>query len=205
MPQPSASRLCRLRVSLRGVRPAVWRTVLVAGDATFGRLHTVLQGAMGWEHYHLWRFGSVFQVDGRHLADDWWERHVDDEGREASVEGITLDTIGFETGDRFGYLYDLGDCWVHDVRVEARPKRRRGLRHPRVLDGRGACPPEDCGGPEVYPALVKLARGKGPVKGELRGWGIGRMRAREELGRGFDPSAFDVREANEQLAWYLRD
>lgn len=183
----------------------MWRTVLIAGDTTLGRLHTVLQAALGWEHYHLWSFGSVFWVDGRHLADDWWERYVDDEGHASSVEGITLDTIGFETGDRFGYLYDLGDYWVHDVRVESRPKRRRGLRHPRVLDGRGACPPEDCGGPEVYPVLVKLARGKGPVKGELREWGIGRMRAREELGRGFDPSSFDLGEANERLDLYLRD
>ena len=126
-------------------------------------------------------------------------RYIDEDGREASVEGITLDTIGFETGDRFGYLYDLGDYWLHDIRVESHTKRRRTLRHPRVLDGRGACPPEDCAGPEVYPVLVKLARGKGPVKGELREWRIGRTRAREELGRGFDTSSFDIGEANERL------
>lgn len=102
------------------------------------------------------------------------------------------------------YLYDFGDQWVHDIRVESRPYRKRGKRHPRVLDGRGACPPEDCGGPEIYEVLVKLARGKGPVKGEPREWGIGRMRAREELGRGFDARHFDLAEANDLLGWYLK-
>jgi hypothetical protein len=181
----------------------------VAPEATLSEQHTVIQAAMGWEHFHLWRFGTTFYMDGRHLADDWWERFVDDElGREGGVEGVSLETIGFKTGDRFGYLYDLGDEWVHDVRVEARPERKAGRRHPWVIHGRGACPPEDCGGPGIYPVLVRLALGKGPVEGPLRGYGISRKRAREELGivrswRSFDPASFDPREANETLErWF---
>lgn len=74
-----------------------------------------------------------------------------------------------------------------------------------MLDGGGACPPEDLGGPHLYPVLVKLARGKGPVKGALREYGIGRGQAREILGKGFDPSEFNRKEANDTLAfWDLR-
>ena len=40
-------------VTLREVRPAVWRRVLVPADITLGRLHPVPQAAMGWEERHL--------------------------------------------------------------------------------------------------------------------------------------------------------
>ena len=44
--------------------------------------------------------------------------------------------------DTFGYVYDLGDGWEHQVRVVG-----AGTGEPGCVYGEGACPPEDCGGP----------------------------------------------------------
>lgn len=198
-------RLFQLRVSLRGVRPSVWRSVVVAPETTFDALHNVIQAAMGWENYHLHRFGWTMGMGGSFVGDSYWESYADDEGRTYPLGPTPIGAIRFRVGDSFIYVYDLGDEWVHDVRVEKKPERKGGRRHPWVEDGGGACPPEDSGGPDLYPVLVKLAGGKGPVKGELRDYGIGRTRAREILGRGFDPHAYDRKEANETLAfWGLR-
>src|SRR6266478_4252510 len=37
-----------LKVTLRGVRPPIWRRIRVAGDLTLRELHHVLQIALGW-------------------------------------------------------------------------------------------------------------------------------------------------------------
>src|SRR5260370_29611301 len=46
----------QLKVVLRDVKPAVWRRVLVPGDATIRTLHETVQVAMGWANCHLHQF-----------------------------------------------------------------------------------------------------------------------------------------------------
>jgi hypothetical protein len=56
--------------------------------------------------------------------------------------------------DELVLSYDYGDGWEHAVVVEAivdGPKSR-----PRCVDGAGACPPEDCGGPTGYQHLLEV-------------------------------------------------
>jgi hypothetical protein len=52
--EPSGS-VYRLRITLAGVEPPVWRLVEVP-DCSLGRLHGVIQAAMGWEGCHLHQF-----------------------------------------------------------------------------------------------------------------------------------------------------
>ena len=62
-------------------------------------------------------------------------------------------------GERFTYVYDFGDWWEHEVRVEpATPVDARGLI-PRCSGGNGTCPPEDCGGSAGYAEAVGEALG----------------------------------------------
>jgi Plasmid pRiA4b ORF-3-like protein len=51
----------RLKVSLRGISPMIWRRLLVPDDLTLYELHRVLQIAVGWEDYHL----HAFRLHGR--------------------------------------------------------------------------------------------------------------------------------------------
>ena len=59
-----------------------------------------------------------------------------------------------EVGERFGFYYDFGDSWRHEVLVERRvfpvPER------PVVVAGERACPPEDCGGVSGYERVLAM-------------------------------------------------
>ncbi|WP_429327351.1 plasmid pRiA4b ORF-3 family protein [Paraburkholderia atlantica] len=45
-----------LRVELKYIKPAIWRRIIVPGSIRLGKLHVVLQLAMGWEGGHLHEF-----------------------------------------------------------------------------------------------------------------------------------------------------
>ncbi|MFZ1445914.1 MAG: plasmid pRiA4b ORF-3 family protein, partial [Candidatus Dechloromonas phosphoritropha] len=46
----------RLKITLEGSEPAIWRRVEVNDALTFFQLHRVIQEAMGWEDDHLHEF-----------------------------------------------------------------------------------------------------------------------------------------------------
>lgn len=49
--------------------------------------------------------------------------------------------------------YDFTDGWQHQVRVEVTLAPEPHRRYPVCIDGRQACPPEDCGGPWTFMEL----------------------------------------------------
>ena len=53
-------------------------------------------------------------------------------------------------GARFIYEYDLNIPWRHEVRIEDRLEPETRKFYPVCAAGDGACPPEDCGGPESF-------------------------------------------------------
>jgi hypothetical protein len=57
-------------------------------------------------------------------------------------------------GERFIYDYDMGDFWQHDLRLEQTFPLDPKKRYPVCTAGAGDCPPEDCGGPAGYAALL---------------------------------------------------
>jgi len=44
-----------------GIKPPIWRRLLVDGASTLDHVHAVIQAAFGWWNYHL----HEFEVDGR--------------------------------------------------------------------------------------------------------------------------------------------
>jgi hypothetical protein len=42
-----------LRIELENIEPRIWRRVLVSGNISLGKLHQVIQAAMGWDASHL--------------------------------------------------------------------------------------------------------------------------------------------------------
>jgi len=97
--------------------------------------------------------------------------------------GDVLTTVGM----KMRWDHDFGDGWEHDILVEAVSLPQRGVEYPVCLAGRRACPPEDCGGPWSYSDLLEaLANPDHLEHEELRGWAP----------PGFDPTHFDLEEAN---------
>lgn len=92
------------------------------------------------------------------------------------------------------YTYDFGDQWDHTIVVE-RSNVPTNPEQPAIcLDGAGACPPEDCGGPWGYGDVIgAIEDPDNPEFAETRewldGWDIP-----------FDPHRFDRDAVNRMLA-----
>jgi hypothetical protein len=134
-----AAAILQIKVWLTGISPMVWRRVLVPSGFTLRELHGVFQVAMGWEGIHLYDFQLRA---GRYCS---WEVA-------ASSPDVTLAALRFRKGARFIYEYDLNIPWRHEVRVEDRLPPEVRKTYPVCTGGGGACPPEDCGGPESFMA-----------------------------------------------------
>jgi hypothetical protein len=178
-----SARLYLLHVRLADIEPAIWRRVTVPGTRTLHALHGVLQAAMGWEDYHLYKF---------EIGDTRYEP-PDPEDRDPAVpdpRAVTLDEVALEQGSRFQYTYDFGDDWHHDLTVEGAVPLPREALLPFCLGGARACPPEDCGGVGGYDELVAaLRRPKSGAAREYREW----------LGRVYDPEELDLAAINVRL------
>jgi hypothetical protein len=64
----AAQRICRLRITLRYVRPSLWRRVLVPAPFTLGYVHQIVQVALGWDAAspHLFTVGRRQFDDTNH-------------------------------------------------------------------------------------------------------------------------------------------
>ena len=115
----------------------VWRRVLIPASTTLHELHGILQVAMGWEGIHLFLFNVHAVSYGS------FDLHV-------SRPDIALQTFELRERERFSYVYDMGDHWEHEIRIEKISTLTAGKSYPSCTGGSGACPPEDCGGPHGY-------------------------------------------------------
>ena len=153
----------RLRVVLRDVEPALARVIDVPASATLPELHELLQAAIGWTDSHLHQFVTPQATYGMEIpGEEVWPEDQRDE-----TDGQLADL-----GAEFEYLYDFGDGWTHDVEVLG-----PGGSAPGCVDGHGACPPEDCGGPGGYAELLDvLADPAHPEHEHMRTWVGDRLR-----------------------------
>ncbi len=142
----SVPEIFQLKIHLLGISPMIWRRVVVSSAITLRELHGALQVTMGWDGIHL------FQFDVRAVDYGPWELH-------GASPDIPLSSFEFRSKDRFSYIYDMGDYWKHEVRVEAILDADSKTSYPVCTGGAGACPPEECGGPQGYLARRDEAKG----------------------------------------------
>jgi hypothetical protein len=180
-----ASTVHTIKVTLAGSRPPVWRRVEVPSAIALHSLHQVIQAVFGWEGYHMWVFETP---SGRYGV-------ADGELRIGNAAAERLDRIAPRPEDRFGYTYDFGDEWEHDVLVEAVSDPEPDITYPRCLTGRRACPPEDCGGIWGYDDLLEILGDPAHEEHQDRLDWLGLDSADR-----FDPAAFDLAQANAALS-----
>jgi hypothetical protein len=188
-----AAPLCQFRVVLTGTKPPIWRLLQVPGTAKLGWLHAVLQVAMGWTNSHLHQFrvnGALYSDTRHHYAEFEGDPEILDEW------AFTLLQVVHRQKNSFGYDYDFGDSWRHQITIEKiLPPDIIGAARAICLDGARACPPEDCGGIWGYANLLKILKNRRhPEHKARKAW----------FGRPFDAEAFDVAKANAwlcQLKW----
>ncbi len=184
---PAPADVYELDVTLLDTEPPVWRRVLVQGDLSLGRLHAVIQVAMGWQGVHL----HMFQVGNGNYSDPRFE--LEDAGGSAvENEFLTRVDEAFRMGKgRIAYEYDFGDCWEHEVRLrKAYPPSEAPQLGPVCIDGARACPPEDVGGIAGFERfLMVMADPDHPEYEETAEW----------CGGTFDAEALDLGPINRRL------
>ncbi len=65
-----------------------------------------------------------------------------DEVTAGDVAKTTLESLGLEVGRAFGYWFDFGDDWRHEIRVEAIESAPPKGRFPKVIVRVGESPPQ---------------------------------------------------------------
>ena len=129
----------RVKVSLHGAKPPVWRRIEIPSATPLDLVHEVIQVAFDWHGYHLHAFETVCGEFGSMDDDDDWSDRKDE-------TTAALAQVAAAERAKVVYVYDFGDDWRHDIVVEKIVPAEPGMAYPRCTGGRRAAPPEDCGG-----------------------------------------------------------
>lgn len=181
-----SARIYHLRIALPYIAPPIWRRLEVPGTLTFGDLHDAIQTAMGWEDCHLW----AFYVGKTEVSPATEQFDFPGEPRAQPADGTTLDQMLAGRRIKFRYIYDMGDDWLHEIKVEKVVAPEPNVAYPRCTGGARACPPEDCGGfPGYYNLLEALTDPKHAEHEEMLEW----------IGDEWNPEAFNLGAVNAAL------
>lgn len=167
-----------IRIELANVKPPVWRKLAVPSNMLLDSFHELIQLVMGWDNAHLHAFRTR-------------ERSIEEDDEFALAVGDLLE----KEGSTFTYEYDFGDGWVHTIELQKMEASDSSDRSVRVLGGKGACPPEDIGGPWIYSRMLELwlSGDKKRLKSEFT------ERAARLLDADFDPAYFDLEEVRAEV------
>jgi Plasmid pRiA4b ORF-3-like protein len=171
------------KITLKNIRPAIWRRIQVPADYSFWDLHVAIQDAMGWLDYHLhaFRLGNTKTPTYVGLPES-----PDDDSMMAGWE-MPLESYFKVPGAIATYDYDFGDGWEHQVLFEAALLREKGMTYPTCTAGKRACPPEDCGGIGGYEQLLRtLQTPKTMEYQEVQQW----LKGHAKNYWPFDPASF---------------
>ncbi len=176
----------RIKVTIAGSKPPIWRRLEVPSASSLVDLHEVLQTAFEWDGGHLW----LFEVNNDTFG-------VGDLGMPSKdARMMTLGKAAPRKGLKMRYVYDFGDDWRHTIEVEDIDAAESGVTYPRCLAGRRAAPPEDCGGVWGYAELLEILADPTHPEHQDRldwlGWGL-------DSADEFDPAEFSVEETSEML------
>nr|XP_042913614.1 uncharacterized protein y4hQ-like [Parasteatoda tepidariorum] len=194
MTSASTSDIFQFKITLKGAQPLIWRRIQISKNATFEKFHLAVNKSMGWNesHVHEFRLKTKTDVIGpkdRSCFIDamCWDnvlgkRNILDESK------IKISTHFNKPKDSMVYVYDLGDRWTHSIVLEEILQSLPKKKYPVCLDGRRACPPDDCGGEPGFKDLLEiLSNPRHPEFKEKKEWlcYIGK--------RNWKPEVFDVK------------
>lgn len=180
-------RVYQFKITLRGIKPPIWRRIQVPETYTFWDLHVAIQDAMGWLDYHLHLFEivnpSTDMIEEIGIPDEDFEldREVLPGWKRKIADYFPMDNT------KANYTYDFGDNWEHMIKLEKILPRDKNAKYPMCIAGKRASPPEDCGGIWGYGDFLEIIMN--PEHEEYE-------EMLEWAGGEFDPEHFDAKEVH---------
>ncbi len=128
--------------------PSVVRTIVIRGSQTLEDLHEAIFEAFDRFDQHMYEF----QLGGKRPMDPKARRYVlpgamgaqsfVDKQPAGDVTRTTIDSLGLKVDEPFGYWFDFGDDWWHQVTVNAIHDEVPPGRYPKVTNRVGESPPQ---------------------------------------------------------------
>ena len=182
-----------LKIRLLDIEPEIWRRFVVPGGITLDRLHDVIQIVMGWQDYHL----HVFTIGKKRYTEN--PEFKDDGAHEAMFRLVDLIK---QKGRTFGYMYDFGDAWEHEITIEDsryfNPELQAKIE---CIEGERACPPEDVGGVPGYVEFLNALKDPGHEEHESYKEWYGGFPWYDGV---FESETYNIEKVNLELLTYLR-
>ena len=186
----------QFKIQIKNItKPPVWRKVTVPAQYSFWDFHMVIQASFGWENSHLfsfspggWRSYPVIELRDDAINDPFFMP----QGESLDAEKTMLSEIFNTERQTFTYIYDFGDNWEHKIILEKILPDK--TLYPTCINGKGMCPPEDCGGVWGYMQLKEVLSDKNhPDYEEYKEWYL------YEDQEKWDPSLFDLKETRKYV------
>lgn len=127
--------------------PTVARTIQIRGSQTLADLHKVIFRAFDRFDEHMYEF----QVGGKGPMDPNARRYVlsmamedpfNDSKPAGDVAHTTIESLELKHDQTFGYWFDFGDDWWHQVTVVAIHDEIPSGRYPKITQKIGESPPQ---------------------------------------------------------------
>ena len=189
----------QLKIKLTDITdPIVWREILVPVDYNFDQLHHIIQAAFGWRSSHLYMFAENGFQDLITISSPF-DTEACVNAQKVAIFPIlnNLHSRKILSGQSAGmkYIYDYGDSWEHEISTVGFVDAAKA--EIKLLDGEGACPPEDCGGIYGFSDLKKCLKTNLPSEIHGESW-IPWLNNMGYLN--YDPNVFDLKKARKRLS-----
>jgi hypothetical protein len=128
-------------VSEKFTNKPIYRTIEIRGDQTLEQLHLAIFAAFEREDEHLYEF----QLGKRPYDPDGPNYGIPETGdgtKEGDARITKVDDLNLKEHRVFGYLFDFGDEWYHQVQLERIEKAIPTVTYPRVIKRVGKSPPQ---------------------------------------------------------------
>jgi len=121
------------------------RTIQIRGDQTLEGLHYIIFKAFDREEEHMYEFslgkGPYDQSARYSLPMDRIGLEGDEE-KVGDVTNTTIESLGLMVGRAFGYWFDFGDDWMHQINVVAIDNYPGTGKYPKIIKRVGESPPQ---------------------------------------------------------------
>lgn len=125
--------------------PSVVRTIEIRGDQTLADLHGAIFEAFGRDDEHMYEFQfgkGPMDPDGPRYVLPVAAGDADGPPIAGTVDAATIDSLGLQEGRAFGYWFDFGDDWQHQIDVVRIDPGPPSGAYPRVVARVGESPPQ---------------------------------------------------------------
>lgn len=156
MAKPKSRNVYIFKVALKDAK-RISRRIAVRGDQTLDQFHNIIFQAFDRYDPHLYSFyfpkpgarGRARMRDAVEYTHPFVLEDAPFGDRDLhNAAAAKLEELNLETGQTFDYLFDFGDDWLHEIKVEKTDGEVEPGHYPRILEKRGESPPQYPSDPE---------------------------------------------------------